>query len=96
MSKQLGTLLLQAGIVDAKQLEEHLEQARRRNVSLWDVVLEEKQISEDSLAETFSKWLKIPRVRLASTLPEPDALKSIPEELARRHICLPLSLEGKT
>jgi type IV pilus assembly protein PilB len=96
MSKELGALLLQAGIVDQKQLEESLDQARRRNVSLWDIVLEEKQISEESLAEAFARWQKIPRVRLASTAVEPEALKKISEELARKHICLPLKTEGRS
>jgi type IV pilus assembly protein PilB len=96
MSKQLGTLLLQAGIVDQQQLEEHLVQANRRNVSLWDVVLEEQQVSEESLAEAFARWLKVPRVRLASATVEPEALKGISEELARKHLCLPLKIEGRT
>ncbi len=95
MSKQLGTLLLQAGIVDQQQLEDHLEQARRRNVSLWDVVLEEKQISEESLAEAFARWLKVPRLRLASATLDPQALKKVSEELGRKHLALPVKVEGK-
>jgi type IV pilus assembly protein PilB len=96
MSKQLGALLLQAGIVDQQQLEAHIEQARRRNVPLWDIVLEEKQISEESLAEAFARWLKIPHVRLASASIEPEALKGISEDVARKHVCLPVKVEGKS
>lgn len=96
MSKQLGSLLLQSGIVDQEQLEAHLEQARRRNVPLWDIVLEEKQISEESLADAFSRWLRIPRVRMASVQIDPEALKGVNEELARKHICIPVKVEGKS
>jgi type IV pilus assembly protein PilB len=96
MSKQLGSLLLQSGIVDQEQLEQHLEQARKRNVPLWDIVLEEKQISEESLADAFSRWLRIPRVRMASVQIDPEALKGINEELARKHICIPVKVEGKS
>ncbi|MGH9795798.1 MAG: hypothetical protein ACRD5G_13585, partial [Candidatus Acidiferrales bacterium] len=65
MSKKLGPLLLQTGILDQRELEDSLDQARRRNKSLWDILIDEKKVSEESLAETFSKWLKLPRLRLA-------------------------------
>jgi len=96
MSKQLGSLLLQSGIVDQEQLEAHLEQARKRNVPLWDIVLAEKQISEESLADAFSRWLRVPRVRMASVQIDPETLKGVTEELARKHICIPIKVEGKS
>ncbi len=96
MSKQLGTLLLQAGMLKPQELEECVEQARKRNVSLWDFIIQEKQVSEESLADAFATWLKLPRVRVASASIEPEALRSISEELAKKHMCLPLKVEGKT
>src|SRR5581483_1935719 len=96
MSSSLGTLLLQAGAVDKRQLEEHLESARRRNVSLWDLIVEEKRVSEESLAAAFSTWLKVPRSRLARTPLNDEAIRVLPEELARQHICLPIKIEGKS
>jgi type IV pilus assembly protein PilB len=95
MSKKLGPLLLQTGIFNQQELEDCLETARRQNKSLWDIIIDEKKVSEESLAETFSKWLKIPRVRLASITLEPDALKAINEDLARKHEVLPLNIENK-
>src|SRR6266487_3393699 len=96
MSSSLGTLLLHAGIVDQQQLEQHLDSARRRNMSLWSFIVEEKQVSEESLAEAFATWLKIPRVRLATAQVDAEAVKVIPEELARKHNCFPLKVEGKS
>jgi type IV pilus assembly protein PilB len=96
MNKKLGPLLLQTGIITPEDLEESLEQARKRNVPLLDIIIQEKQVSEEALAETFSKWLKVPRVKLASASVEADAVKVVPEEIARKHMCLPLKMEGKT
>ena len=96
MSRKLGTLLLQAGIIDSRQLEESIDLAKKRNVSLWDVLLEEQKVSEESLADAFSNWMKLPRIRLASANIEPEAVGRITEELARKHLCVPISLEGKT
>jgi type IV pilus assembly protein PilB len=95
MSKKLGPLLLQTGIFNQQELEDCLEQARKQNKSLWDIIIDEKKVSEDTLAETFSKWLKMPRVKIASMSVEPDALKGISEELARKHLVLPLKIDGK-
>ncbi len=95
MSKKLGPLLLQTGIFTQEELEASLEQARRSNKSLWDIIIDDKKVSEESLAETFAKWLKMPRVKLASAPPEPEAVKVISEDLARKHLVLPLRIEGK-
>jgi type IV pilus assembly protein PilB len=77
-------------------LDEHIATARRRNMSLWSYIIEEKQVSEESLAEAFATWLKVPRVRLASTQVDAEAIKAIPEELARKHKCCPIKIEGKS
>jgi type IV pilus assembly protein PilB len=95
MSKKLGPLLLQTGIFNQQELEDCLEQARKSNKSLWDIIIEEKKVSEESLAETFAKWLKVPRVKIATVSPTPDVLKTVSEELCRRHIVLPINVEGK-
>lgn len=96
MSSKLGALLLQAGIITSQELKDGLELARKRNASLWEVIIEEKLVSEESLAETFAQWLKLPHVPIASATVEPEAIKTISQELARKHICLPLKVEGKS
>jgi type IV pilus assembly protein PilB len=92
MSGKLGALLVQAGVITAQQLKDSLDLAHKRNASLQDVVLEEKLVSDEVLAATFAKWLKLPHVRIASTTVEPDAVKRISEDLARKHVCLPLKI----
>ena len=94
-SKKMGPLLLQAGLLTEKELVQTQELARRRRVSLLDVLLEEKRVSEENLADTLAQWLKLPRVRLASVTIEPEALKVVNQEMARKHVCLPVKVEGK-
>lgn len=80
----------------AQELKESLEEARRRNVSLWDVLLVEKRVSEETLAESFAALLKLPYLRIASASVEPEAIRAIGLELARKYLCLPLKIEGKS
>src|SRR5262245_35632970 len=96
MSKQLATVLKKAGMLTQPEIDECLEQARKRNSSLWDVIIADKQISEDALADAFASLMKLPRVRLATVTVEPEAIQKVKEELARKHTLLPLKVERGT
>ena len=54
-SRRMGPLLLQAGLLTPQDLERIQEEARRRRVSLLDVLLDEKKVSEENLADTMAK-----------------------------------------
>src|ERR1035437_9126443 len=96
MSEQKRSSIQGTGTITPQELKESLEEARARHVSPWDVLIVEKRMSEDALADTFAQWLKLPRVRIASASVEPEATKAISEVLARKHTCLPLKAEGKS
>lgn len=85
-----------ATTITLQELKESLEEARQRHVSPWDVLIVEKHVSEDALADTFAEWLQLPRVRIASATVEPEVTKAISEPLARKHICLALKAEDKS
>ncbi len=93
MSKTLGPLLLQAGILSSIELQESMDEARKRNMSLFDLIIHEKRVSEESLAETFSKWMNLPQVRLASATVDQKALRAVTEEMARKHTVMPVKVE---
>jgi type II secretory ATPase GspE/PulE/Tfp pilus assembly ATPase PilB-like protein/ActR/RegA family two-component response regulator len=93
MANRVESLALER-VPPRSELEECVSLARRKGVSLTEVLVNEKQYSEESLAEAFVAWLKLPRVRIASLALDPDAAKSISEKIALKHECLPLKIEG--
>ena len=95
MSKQLENLLRQSGLLTEAQIARSAEQARKKNVSLLDVVLKDENVSEDALADAFSTRMKLPRVRVAATAVDPEALGKVPDRIARKYFCLPLSIDGR-
>lgn len=95
MSKQLASLLQRAGVLTQPEIDDAIERARKRNCSLWDLIIAEKQVSEESLADAFASLMKLPRVRLATVTVQPEAIQKVKEELARKHTCLPLKIENK-
>ena len=95
MSQQLGLILQRAGMLTAQDLETSLRQATARNISLWELLIVERRIPEDKVADAFSRLLRVPRVPLESTPVESGAVKALPSRLARKHTCIPLRVVGR-
>jgi type IV pilus assembly protein PilB len=96
MSKQLESLLRQTGIANDAQLGRARERVHLQGGgSLLEVLLKEERVSEEAVADLFVARLKVPRVRVAATLLDPEAMKKVPEKIARKHLCLPMSIEGR-
>ncbi|MFQ5662467.1 MAG: ATPase, T2SS/T4P/T4SS family [Terriglobia bacterium] len=93
MSRQLASILQKASLLPPEEIEEARIQAEQSRRSLWQVILSEKGVSEEKLAEAFAEHLRIPYVRLAVASIEPEAVRSIPEELARKFIVFPIRKE---
>src|SRR6202162_1068432 len=95
MAQKTGVAEPPAKTFTARDLEVLLEQSRKPGISLWKL-LDENKVPEDRVADLFAELLKIPRVPLASMESDPEALKTVSEELARKHLCLPIKVEIKT
>ena len=89
-----GMVLVQTrlGIDDLKAA---VDQSRRQKTPLWDILIEEKKVSEDAIADAFAEWLRLPRIRLATVEVDPTALEKVSEELARKHLSVPVSIERR-
>ncbi len=84
---------LQRTVPTQEEMQECAALARRKRISLTDLLTKERQYSEEALAEAFVDWLKLPRVRIASLILDPEAAKAISERVATKHACLPLKLD---
>jgi len=88
-----GPTTLQRAVPSPEEMRECAVLARSKRVPMLDLLVKERQYSEEALAEGFVDWLKLPRVRIASLTVDPEAAKAISEELATKHACLPLKLD---
>jgi type II secretory ATPase GspE/PulE/Tfp pilus assembly ATPase PilB-like protein len=95
MSRELESLLLRSGALNSQELARSIGLANARKVSLWDFLVHERRVPEETLADAFSHLLNLPRVRLDSVAIEAGVLKAVTLRLARKHTCLPLRLTGK-
>lgn len=94
--KQIDQLLVEGAFITPEQLEAAREAARKSNKDLRQVLLEQRLISQETLATVLSFQLNVPTVDLKQSQVEPAALALVPEEVAREHNVLALSVDGDT
>jgi type IV pilus assembly protein PilB len=96
MTNELAAAILRGTrTLTPQQLESSVREAAARKIPLWDLIVLEKHVPEDTLAEALSASLKIPRVRLDAVEIEAAAINMVGARLARKHVCLPIRLIGK-
>src|SRR3989442_1814579 len=92
--KRIGDILVETGVISAKQLTEALAGQRRTRERLGRILVEQKVATEKQIAQALAAQLDLPLVNLATARIDPKAVKLIPEPLARKRRGLPLMLEA--
>ncbi len=80
---QLKAFLLDAGLVAGKQLEDAQKKAEKTKQKIEDVLISEGLITQEELIKLEAYILGIPFVNLEKEIVPPEALKVIPEPIAR-------------
>ncbi|MBE0415111.1 MAG: type II/IV secretion system protein [Dehalococcoidia bacterium] len=94
--KQIDQLLVEGAFITPEQLEAARETSRQSRKDLRQVLLEQRLISQETLATVLSFQLNVPTVDLKQTQVQPAALALVSEQMAREYNVLPLSLDGDT
>ena len=89
----IGQILLENGFLVQEQLDNALAkqrelQAERPGLKLGDVLLELGYVSETQLAQALSIRLKVPFIDLTTTKIDIEAVKKIPEAIAKKNCCV--------
>jgi len=92
--KSLGEMLVEENLITAEQLENTLELQRRQGGKLGDILVNEGLVKPEELAAVLSVQLNVPLIDLKRHSVQPNALRLIPEDMARKHMLIPLDLVG--
>jgi general secretion pathway protein E len=95
-SGDLGATLLNGAFISEAELKSAQEIAAKSNKKLTEVLLEEGLIDTEVLASVLSLKYGVPVVNLARFEVQPQAIALVPEQMAREHRILPVSLDGDT
>lgn len=93
--KQLGQILLDAGLIDEFQLKSALGYQKQWGGRLGKVLVENRFVTEDALVDAIHRQIGVPKVNLASTRIAEQVLGLIPENLCEKHNLLPIGAEGE-
>jgi len=94
--RDLGQILLDGALIRPEDLATAQEISRSSGRKLPLVLLENKFVTQETLSTVFSFQLGVPTVDLNQYKVKPEAVALIPENVAREHNVIPLSVEGDT
>ncbi|MGH2693273.1 MAG: PilT/PilU family type 4a pilus ATPase [Actinomycetota bacterium] len=96
VSKQLGEVLLEQGLVTHEQLTFASDEEARTGTSAWKILVERGVITERDLVQARATQFGLEFVDAVGAQPTIDALKLVPEEVARRQLALPVRMQNGT
>lgn len=89
----LGQRLIEAGLISEDQLQVALKEQSRKDEPLGRILVKLGLISEGVLRDTLGESLGQGSIDLATVIPDPDALKMVPKNIARRYGMLPINFD---
>src|SRR4029077_4793928 len=97
LSRRLGDLLVEKGIITDSQLHEVLNQQRESGGKLGSLLVQKGFIEEEVLLSFLSKQVGISYIVLTERGPiREEVLKCVPESIARRHGLIPIEKTGNS
>lgn len=96
MIPQLGTVLVNRGLLSQKALEAALAVRRDENALLGEILLRQGLINEGDLADALEEQQGVEYRALDLECVDPQLAQLIPESLARSRLVLPIAVKDRT
>src|ERR1051325_10832014 len=91
---RLGELLVRENLISLQQLQKAQEEARKSGSRLGYSLTKLGYIAESDLTNFLSKQYGVPSINLSDFEIDPDVLKLIPKDVAKKHLCIPINRAG--
>ena len=91
--KLLGEVLVEEGIVDPQQLELGLQEQRRTGELLGNVLVRLGIVTRKELSRAMAYTSDLPFVDLKHTHIDPNSIKLVPKDLAKKYKLIPFGLQ---
>jgi type IV pilus assembly protein PilB len=94
MAYHLGRLLVDRGIITTEQLDTAVARQKTVKKPLGQTVVDLGIATVDQILDALSEQFGVPATRVNAYAMDPEALKAVPEKLARQHAAFPLFRVG--
>ncbi len=91
---RIGDLLSKEGYITRDQLEEALSYQKKHQGKLGSILIKLGHIEEETIVNVLSRIYNYPAVIISKISPDPEALKILPYDLARKYMAFPLGIDG--
>jgi hypothetical protein len=92
--ERTGDLLIEEGIVTAEDLEDGIRESNVSNQSLIEALGHTCPVRRAELSAFLTMDFRIPEVDLTDVVPQVDAIRLVPESVARKHQLVPVAKVG--
>ncbi len=92
--RALGAILAESEMITPADIEQALAEQRRTGVRIGEALVNLGIVSAEDVRWGLAQQLNIPFVRVRSELVDPEAVRAVPEDVARRHRMVPYLLIG--
>jgi type II secretory ATPase GspE/PulE/Tfp pilus assembly ATPase PilB-like protein len=90
---RLGDLLVQQGLITTDQLAIALAEQRRSNVPIGRLLVRLGFVTETAIRDIMARTIGQDSIDLTQVVADPEALRLVPQEFARRNRVLPIAYE---
>ncbi|MFC1500506.1 GspE/PulE family protein, partial [Candidatus Zixiibacteriota bacterium] len=90
--KKLGDILLERGLINAKQIEQVIEQQRKEYKRFGEIVRDMRFVPETDLIRALAEQLDVDVFDLIDYEPDESVAKKLPEDVARRVRAVPIQI----
>jgi len=93
---RIGNLLRKEGYITAHQLDHAMQVQKKSNMRLGRILVKLGHIDEGTILNVLSRLHGFPAVTISREVPQPDALKLMPYEIAKKYMAFPLRVAPST
>ncbi len=96
VSRRLGDLLVADGLINAEQLRRALHEQRESGEKLGSILVRLNHLTEEQLQGFLSRQYGIPSITLSQLDIDPEVLRLVPAQIAKKYEVLPIKQVGTT
>ncbi len=96
MTSRLGELLVKENLITPEQLKKAIEEQKAGGGRLGSSLTKLGFVTDEELLSFLSKQYNVPAINLDEFEIEKDIVRKIPENIARKHMILPVNQTGST
>lgn len=93
--KRIGDLLCSAGLITEDDLQRAIAEQKRTGKRMGVTLVELNIVTEFDIANTLASQLGIRYISLETSAIEPEAVALVPENLARKYLCVPMRINKR-